>query len=402
MSGFVTRGLCAVCVIALMTSACAKSSSEEEVTATAPVPVATEAAKRGSVEATISATGLIAAAPGAELIVMAPLSARIARLPKAEGDTVRKGDLLVEFDIPTSQADVAARQAEVAQARARLTNARTALTRLQGLFDRGVAARKEVEDAQRDAAEAEAAVANSEAARSAAERAASRTTVVAPFAGVIAKRWHNPGDLVEATATDPVLRVVDPARSEATAAVPAAMASRVHSGQPVRIRTSVGGDAGDAPDDAGESPAWTGSVLTRPTVVDPATATASVRIALRGGAAPPIGTAVHVDIVTDVRKDAVTVPASAVVRDDGKAFVFIAGADKKAHRREVKVGVSSPAATEILSGVAAGDPVIVRGHSALPDGAAIKPEEPAEGNETKGKEEGKDEKAEKDEGKSGK
>jgi RND family efflux transporter MFP subunit len=270
------------------------------------------------------------------------------------------------------------------------------------LFDRGVAARKEVEDAQRDVAEAEAAVTNGETASGAAQRVASRATVVAPFAGVIGKRWHNPGDLVEAAATDPVLRVVDPARTEVTAAVPASVASRVHAGQAARIRGALGGSASAsasasaATDDAGEDAAsWPASVLTRPTVVDPATATASVRIALRKSASvPPIGTAVRADIVTDVHKNVVTVPPSALVRNEGKTFVYVAGSDKKAHRREVKLGVTSEAGIEIVSGIAAGDSVIVRGHEALPDGAAIRPEESSEKSDEKDE---KDEKSGKDE-----
>lgn len=377
-------------------AACGGARTEEEVTANTPVPVSMQPATRGVVEGVTSASGVIAAAPGAELIVIAPQPGRIARLPKGEGDAVHKGDLLVEFDIPSSQADVAAREADVAQAHARLTNARNALTRLQGLFDRGVAARKEVEDAQRDVAEAEAAVKNGDVARTAAERVASRTTVVAPFAGVVARRWHNPGDLVEAAATDPVLRVVDPARTEVTAAVPAAVASRVHPGQAARIRGALGGGASsgadaDATDDA--DTLWAASVLTRPIVVDPATATANVRLVLRKLAGvPPIGTAVRVDIVTEIKKDAVMVPPGALVRDEGKTFLFVGGSDKKAHRREVKVGVSSEKAIEILSGIAAGDNVIVRGQEALPDGAAIKPEE-EEGKESQ---ETKDSKSEKD------
>jgi RND family efflux transporter MFP subunit len=350
--------------------ACGGSHSEEEVTASAPVPVSTQPAARGSVEAVTTASGVIAAAPGAELIVIAPATGRIARLPKGEGDAVRKGDLLVEFDIPSSGADVAAREAELAQARAKLTNARNALTRLQGLLDRGIAARKEVEDAQRDLADAEAAVANGEAGRTAAQRVAARTTVVAPFAGVVAKRWHNPGDLVEAAATDPVLRVVDPARAEVTAAVPATVANGVKPGQAARIRSTMTG-----------AQFWSGSVLTRPTVVDPATATSSVRIALAAasskaaaaaGPPPPIGTAVRVDIVTDVHQTATTVPSGAIVRDDDRTFVYIVGADKKAHRREVKIGIASEAVMEIVSGVSVGDAIVVRGHEALPDGAAVR------------------------------
>jgi multidrug efflux pump subunit AcrA (membrane-fusion protein) len=443
-------GLAALAVFAsVMLAGCGGSQSAEEVTATTPVPVTTQPAVRGTVEAITTATGIITAAPGAELIVVAPQAGRIARLPKGEGDAVRKGDLLVEFDIPSSQAEVAAREAEVTQARARIANARNALTRLQGLFERGVAARKEVEDAQREAADAEAVLANSEAARTAARQVASRTTVVAPFAGVIARRFHNPGDSVDAAAADPVLRVVDPARAEVAVAVPAGAANRIRPGQAARIRSALdddggagasasgsgsgdasgtggagGGAAREAPgaaagtkaddkahdkaedkaddkaddkasekasekaDDAAGSRFWPASVLTRPTVVDPATATANVRLTLRPkavasrsaqtAAPPPIGTAVRADIVTDVRTGVITIPANAIVRDGGQTFAFIVGSDNKAHRHEVKLGVVSETTAEIVSGVSLGDNVIVRGHEALPDGATVRPEDSAD------------------------
>jgi len=418
-----TFPLTALAIASVLFAGCGGSHSEEEVTASAPVPVTTRLVVRGTVEAVISATGLIAAAPGAELIVVAPQPARVGRVPKAEGDTVRKGDLLVEFDIPSSQADVAAREAEVAQARARLANARAALTRVQGLFERGVAARKEVEDAQRELTDAEAVLANSEVARASAHRVAARTTVVAPFSGVVAKRWHNPGDLVEAASTDPVLRLVDPARAEVTVAVPASVANRVRPGQQARIRAAFDEEPGGATSSGGASSTplnfWPAAVLTRPTVVDPTTATASARVALRararsaatGSAArtaarsatsratppatppatspeapppPPIGTAVRIDIVTDVHNGTLTVPASAIVREDGHTVVYTVGTDHKAHRHVVTVGIASESAVEILAGVSQGDAVIVRGQEALPDGAAVRVGDAAEGAESPG------------------
>ena len=48
-----------------------------------------------------SATAIVTPAPGADLVVTAPEAARIAEMPHAEGERVRKGDLLVRFDIPT-------------------------------------------------------------------------------------------------------------------------------------------------------------------------------------------------------------------------------------------------------------------------------------------------------------
>jgi hypothetical protein len=71
-------------VFALLTvfSACDRKSLEQ-VQTTAPVPVAVEAVRIGVFKSTISASGTIAPAPGAELIVVAPAQARVAEIPKA-------------------------------------------------------------------------------------------------------------------------------------------------------------------------------------------------------------------------------------------------------------------------------------------------------------------------------
>ena len=145
--------IAAICCL----SACRHEAPEETETQT-PVAVQVEQSRSGPIREVIAATGLVTAAPGAELTVTAPEAARIAELPKAEGDRVRTGDLLVRFEIPSLTAGAAASRAAIEQAQARVENAKAAATRVQGLFERGVAARKEVEDAQRELREANAAV----------------------------------------------------------------------------------------------------------------------------------------------------------------------------------------------------------------------------------------------------
>src|SRR6185436_4447714 len=191
------------------TSGCSEPSVEKVETAAA-VPVSVEVAKTDTIEGVISVTGTVTPAPGAEITIVAPEPARIAELPKAEGDAVAAGDLLVRFDIPSRPAEVAARRAEVAQATVRLTTARAAVTRLTGLVERGVASAREVEEAKREEADAQAALDQAQSAVTATEALAARSVVRATFAGAIAKRFHNVGDLVESSASDPILRVVDP------------------------------------------------------------------------------------------------------------------------------------------------------------------------------------------------
>src|SRR6185503_2551553 len=189
-------------VIACLVCACHHNAPEETETATA-VAVQVEPARSGPVREVIAASGLVTAAPGAELVVTAPEAARIVELPRAEGDRVKPGDLLVRFEIPSLTAGAASSKAAIEQALAHVENAKAAAARVQGLFERGVAARKEVEDAERELREATAALAQAQSASGAANALADRTVVRATFAGVVAKRMHNPGDLVEPGPGDP-------------------------------------------------------------------------------------------------------------------------------------------------------------------------------------------------------
>jgi multidrug efflux pump subunit AcrA (membrane-fusion protein) len=50
---------------------------------------------------------------------------------------------------------------------------------------------------------------------------------------------------------------------------------------------------------------------------------------------------------------------------------MVAGSDKKAHKRKVTVGLTTPKLVEITGGVKTGEAVIVQGQQGLPDGAAI-------------------------------
>jgi cobalt-zinc-cadmium efflux system membrane fusion protein len=322
------------------------------------VPVTTEAAAVGTIRATLTVTGTVTAAPGADLLVIAPEPARIAEIPHAEGDRVRRGDVLVRFEIPSYTADVATKHGEVTRAQARLQNARAAQTRAHDLFDRGIAARKEVEDADRELADAQAGVAESEATLGAAQTSAARATVRATFDGVVAKRTHNPGDSVEASASDPVLRVVDPRRLEITASIPVADVQRIAMGATARLASPNGGATA------------TLKVVSRPAAVDANTATAPIRLSFAPPTAIPVGAPVQLTIDAEEHRDVVLVPAAAVTHEGEEAAVFVANGDK-AERRVVTLGITDDAHAEIRSGIKAGEAVIVTGQAGLPDGTAI-------------------------------
>jgi RND family efflux transporter MFP subunit len=346
-------------VVALVTTAGCERASVEQIATTAVVPVTVVTAKTDAIESTISATGLVTPAPGAELTVVAPEAARIVELPKSEGETVKAGDLLVRFDIPTLAADLGARQAAVAQVAARLEAAKANFSRLSSLLTQGVAAPRDVEEAKRAQAEAEADVEQARSAVTAAGALAGRTVVRAAFAGVVARRYHNPGDFVEASATDPVLRVINPSQLQVVANVPVSDLPRIVVGRPAGIFGP------------GQDEAEAGTVLTKASQVEPGSATAGIRLAFAKPTQLAAGSTVRVEIVSERRTGVLVIPVAALVNDEGELFVMVAGEDNKAHKYPVAAGLSTRTMTEITSGIKAGDRVIVRGQSELPEGAAI-------------------------------
>ena len=346
-------------LLLLFSLACSAPAPEEVPTETV-VPVTVEAAQIGSIRGVVHTTGIVSPAPDAELIVIAPEAARIEAIPRAEGERVARGDVLVRFEIPALAADVERQAAEVQRAQAQIANAQANQTRARGLFDRGVAARKEVEDADRELADATAALAQAEAARAAATMSAERQVVRAAFDGVIAKRFHNPGDLVEAAASDPVLRVIDPRRLEVVASVPLSDAPRIVIGAAARLVPAAPG-----------GPAAALKVVSRPAQVDAGTATIPVRLAFASPAGYPVGAPVEADIDAERHANAVLIPSPALVREGEETAVFVANGDK-AERRAVQIGLADGRHIEITSGVKAGDNVIVDGQAGLPDGATIR------------------------------
>jgi RND family efflux transporter MFP subunit len=346
-------------LITVSTICACNRKSEEQVESETVVPVQTMAATRGTIRGTIHATGEVVPSPGAELIVVAPEVARVAEVPHADGDRVKQGDVLVRFEAPNLTADVQKQQAEVTRAEAGVQTATSARTRAAQLFDRGVGARREVEESTRALAEAQAALEQARAALTAAQSVAGRAVVHATFAGVIAKRMHNPGDLVDANANDAVLRVIDPRRVEVLAAVPLADSSRVMVGAAGHIVMAPTGETDVRL-----------KVLAKPASVDPGTSTMPVRLGFDRGGMLPAGTFVQVDISAEQHTNVVLVPQIAIVRDGEDTVVFVTDG-KVAHRRQVKTGLDDGMQVEIASGINAGDMVIVDGQAGLPDEAKV-------------------------------
>ena len=203
---------------------------------------------------------------------------------------------------------------------ARLENAKAAQARAHDLFDRGVAARKEVEDADRELADAEADLGAGAGARCAAADAWRRApTVRATFDGIVARRPHNPGDLVEPTASDrgAARHRSAPSRGDRLGADRRRLARHDRRGRAARggaRRRAVGAE-----------------VASRPAAVEPGhrRRCRSVWHSWRRRRSPS-ARPVEVEIDAEEHTDVVLVPPIAIVREGDETAVFVAVGDKAA------------------------------------------------------------------------
>lgn len=324
-----------------------------------PVPVVARPAETGNIRTVVRASGVVAPGEGADFLATAPEPARVLDVTKVEGARVVGGEVLARFELPSAMQEVMRLRADLSSADAQLERARLAQARARDFVARGLIPRVDLDAADRAFADAESLVTDTRRRLAAAEAAAARAVVRAPFDGVVAQRFHNPGDLVQGVVTDPVLRVVDPRRLEVTASIAAADISRVVPGATARVMSPVDGRMI--------------RLIVSPRASTPpplGDGTIPARLEFAELADIPVNTRVDVEIDAEERTGIIFVVPEAIVRDSGRTVVLVADGDR-AERRTVTTGIDDGERVEITSGLQRGELVITQGHIGLADGARI-------------------------------
>jgi RND family efflux transporter MFP subunit len=353
----------ACCLLLLVLSpGCAKKAEEEGGAAEVPTIVAEvgHVARQDLVEGLV-VRGTIAALPNEDVRISALVPGRVMMLKVAEGDTVSAGQVVAEIDPRPLEDQKRQAAAAVAQAKAALENARLNLERTDRLFKRGIAAGKEVEDARAQQAAAEAGLEAAAAAFDTADRQLTRTKVTSPIAGSVVKRLVSVGEQVDGTAAQPLLEVANLDVLEMAANVPSEHLGAIRQGQSVEISS-----------DAYKERAFSGTVIAIAPAVDPATNTALTRIRVsNSGRLLKVGMYAQARVAIGQRKGALTVPPSAIARnEEGEAAVYVVS-NGVAQRVPVKVGLETGGAVEILSGVSDGQSILVTGVHGLGEKAKL-------------------------------
>lgn len=326
----------------------------------APVTVTVRAAAIQDLRETIVAQGAIAAAPSAIFTVIEPEASKIAELPKPEGSAVQPGDVLARFDMSEATVGLGAKAADIEAASRKLEAAKATMATQESLYAKGYTPRNTYEAAKNALAAAQTAYDQLQAQSDAAGALNERAIVRAPFAGVVAHVFKAVGDTNDLSGNANVLQLVDPTRVQAAVQVSPSQELRILPGQPATITNGTTQEA------------QPGTVVVAPQIMGPeGPPTIEVRLSVAGPVPPALGTPISAEIVVNHRDHVVVLPERAIAKDDTGTYVMIAGADGRAHRRDVRVGLVVSHLAEIQSGVTEGDEVVLEGLDQVTDNAPI-------------------------------
>ena len=216
----------------------------------------TEAAERGALVVTVSATGTLQ--PTTSVDVGSEQSGTLAEVLVQENDRVKQGQLLARLDlaklqdaVSKSRAALAAAEASVAQARATVAESRASLARMRQVAELSggkVPSKTELETAEAtleravaNEASARATVMQAQAALKTDETNLSKGTIRSPVNGVVLSRKVEPGQSVVAAMTIPVLFTLaeDLTAMELQVKVDEADVSSVRLGQPASFTVAA-------------------------------------------------------------------------------------------------------------------------------------------------------------------
>jgi membrane fusion protein, multidrug efflux system len=329
------------------------------------VPVATVTVTkvvRGNIQSSLTITGTVAALPNQDVKVSALVAGRIAKMLGTEGDRVQSGQVLAQIEDRPFLDQIQQAEASVAQAKANLDNAQLSLTRNEDLFKRGIAARKDLEDARTQVSVDQAALQQAAASLSLARLQLSRTEVHAPLGGTIVKRFLSDGEQVDGTAASPIFEVADLRQVELFGNVPANYLGRIHAGRTLPVSS-----------DAFPGKTLRGRIVAISPAVDPATNVGQVRIRISNPQGLlRLGMFLSTELALDTHSNVLLVPSQAVYRDEeGEPEVYQVEGDT-ATAQPVKLGLETTGQTEIAEGVKEGEAIILTGGYGIEKQAKVK------------------------------
>jgi RND family efflux transporter MFP subunit len=375
-----------------LVTGCRDKQTETAVIATASVAPVT----RGNLSSTLTVAGEFQ--PYQEVELHAKVSGYIRRISVDIGDRVKSGQVIATLEVPELNAQVAASQAEIRHSQSEIARAQNevtlaeanhaashaAYTRLSEASKSrpGLIAEQELDDARAKDQDGEAKI---DVAKSALEAAKEQlgiskadnqrvqsledySVVTAPFTGVVTMRYADVGSLIQAgtasnTQSMPVVKVAQSDLLRLRMPVPEEDVPFIKVGSDVQIKLQATGKIifGKIVRFTRELAASTRTMLAEVDVPNPDLTLSA-------------GMTAETTIVLQDQKNVLTVPARAVIKGDGQAYVLIVDKDNKVEKVPVTLGIQGSDRIEIAQGLAEHQTVIVSGQENYQSGQVVRPQ----------------------------
>ncbi|MEO8671623.1 MAG: efflux RND transporter periplasmic adaptor subunit [Tahibacter sp.] len=306
--------------------------------------VETSAVVLGDITASYAGTATLEAEREAK--VVSEVGGVVLALSVEEGQSVRKGQVLARLD--AERAQVVLRQAEAEMQRIVHNDARN-----EQLFERKLIARNAYEQNKSDLATHKAEV---ELAR----LTLSKSAVIAPFDGVITRRFIKQGQLLKAN--EVAFEMADFRDLKARLRVPERASVALRAGQAVDFHA-----------DAMPGKTYLAEVARVSPVVDAKSGTVEILIKVDNSSNDlRPGLFSRLDVAYDHVAAAILLPKSALLSGERDSNVYVVDGGK-ARRVAVKLGYEAGNNVQVLSGVSPGAEVVIAGQRALSEGSPVEP-----------------------------
>jgi RND family efflux transporter MFP subunit len=363
--------------------------------ATQPRAAAVVTVTRGNLASSLTVAGQFQ--PYQQVDLHAKVSGYIRWIKVDIGDRVRQGEVLALLEVPElqdqvegakaevrhSQSDITRAQSEVVSAESTYSAVHAEYTRLEEASKErpGLIAEQELDDARAKDQEAAAQVGVakaslnamqeqlgvSRASRSRLETMSGYEQIIAPFTGVVTKRYADTGTLIQAgqdnnTATLPVVQVAQSDLLRLRMPVPESDVPYIQVGGDVQVTVNATGHT------------FTGKIIRFTRALDTNTRTmlTEVDVPNRDLSLSP-GMYAETTIQLLQKNDALILPAQAVVQNGDQSYVLVVDATNHVEKRNVTLGIQTSNRVEITSGLRAGDNVIAAGQTGYQPGEVVSP-----------------------------
>ncbi len=327
------------------------------------VPVDVATARKGDIGVYIQALGAVT--PEYMVNITSRVQGQVMNVYYREGQMVRKGDPLLEIDPRPYQAALTQVQGQLEHDEAVLAEARIDLDRYQAAFSRNAIAKQQLDDQTQIVKQDEGTVKNDQGQVANAQVNLAYTRITSPIEGRVGLRLIDPGNMVQANGTTPLVVVTQLAPITVIFSVAEDYLAQIQ--QQLRKGSKLEVDAFDRTQ---QKKIAQGTLLTLDNQIDTTTGTVKLRAVFSNtdGALFP-NQFVNARLLVETQHDVTLVPTAGIQRNAQGPFVYLIQ-NQKAALRTVKVGTTDGNTTAI-EGINPGDVIAVNGFDKLQDGLSV-------------------------------